>query len=151
MSDKLTIIPGGLAADDRGSLRFINDFNPSEAGVKRFYQVQNHTAGFIRAWHGHLKEGKYVYVPKGAALVAAVRMEKRDADYVLTEDVQKWTLSSELPKVLYIPPGYANGFKTLTDDTILMFFSTSTLEESKGDDIRFAWNKVLGVWEEDYR
>ena len=38
---------------------------------------------------------------------------------------------------------FANGFKTLTPDAKLMFFSTSTLEESQGDDIRFDayyWN-----------
>jgi dTDP-4-dehydrorhamnose 3,5-epimerase len=39
--------------------------------------------------------------------------------------------------VLYIPPGYANGAMTLTSDTMIQYFSTATLEESKGDDIRF--------------
>ncbi|KKQ78586.1 MAG: hypothetical protein UT02_C0062G0007, partial [Parcubacteria group bacterium GW2011_GWC2_38_7] len=42
-----------------------------------------------------------------------------------------------------IPQNFANGFMNLTDDTILVFFSTSTLEESKGDDIRYDahyWN-----------
>lgn len=156
MSDKLTIIPGGVAADDRGSLRFINDFNPTEAGVKRFYQVQNHASGFVRAWHGHVNEGKYVYVPKGAAVVAAAKMIKSlkvpGFQYKLDEtSLQKLTLADCSPKVVFIPPGYANGFKTLTEDTVVMFFSTSSLEESKGDDIRFAWNEIQGVWEEDYR
>jgi dTDP-4-dehydrorhamnose 3,5-epimerase len=43
------IINGGIAPDDRGSVRFVNDFD--FAKVKRFYQVENHRAGFIRAWH----------------------------------------------------------------------------------------------------
>ena len=60
------IISGGLAVDDRGVVSFINDFNFSN--VKRFYQVENHRQGFIRAWHGHKKEGKYVYVCQGSAL-----------------------------------------------------------------------------------
>ncbi len=63
MSSKL--IPGNVFADDRGFLRFINDFNFEN--VKRFYQVENHRQGFIRAWHGHKKEAKYVYVSKGSA------------------------------------------------------------------------------------
>ena len=112
-------ISGGVFADDRGFLRFVNDFDFSN--VKRFYQVENHMQGYIRAWHGHEKEGKYVYVAKGTALVGAVNME--------TEEINKFTLSSQSPSVLYIPPGYANGFKNLEEDTIIMFFSTSTIEE----------------------
>jgi dTDP-4-dehydrorhamnose 3,5-epimerase len=131
---------GAVFSDDRGFLRFVNDFDFSD--VKRFYQVENHKKGFIRAWHGHEKEGKYVYVPKGTALVGAVDMK--------SETVNKFVLSSQSPSVLYIPPGYANGFKNLEDETIIMFFSTSTLEESKGDDIRFEWDK-WNIWEDDYR
>ena len=53
---------------------------------------------------------------------------------------------AQKPAVLYLPAGYANGFMSLTDDATLMFFSTSTVEESRGDDIRFDaryWN----AWE----
>ena len=52
-------------------------------------------------------------------------------------------LSAAQPKVLFIPAGYANGFMSLTDDTRLIFFSTSTLDESKEDDVRYDaryWN-----------
>ena len=153
------IISGGIAGDDRGFVRFVNDFDPMTAGIRRFYQVENHRAGFIRAWHGHVKEGKYVYVPRGAALIGAIKMNLEGmglgeccprAEYVLCEEIQKFVLTGSIPKVLYIPPGYANGFKTLTDDAILMFFSTSTLEESKGDDIRFPY-RLDNFWTEDYR
>tara|TARA_B100000963_G_scaffold229485_1_gene200152 strand:- start:1735 stop:2148 length:414 start_codon:yes stop_codon:yes gene_type:complete len=133
-------ISGGLFADDRGFLRFVNDFNFSN--IKRFYQVENHSRGYIRAWHGHNKESKYVYVAKGSALVGAVNLEN--------EEVHKFTLSSQSPAVLHIPAGFANGFKTLEEDTIVMFFSTSTLSESHGDDIRFPWDK-WNIWEENYR
>ncbi len=46
-------------------------------------------------------------------------------------------LSAGTPAVLYIPPGYANGFMSLTADARLAFFSTRTLAESQGDDVRF--------------
>lgn len=138
---ELTIVNGGLATDDRGTLRFVNDFDFS--AVKRFYQVENHQAGYIRAWHGHQKEGKYVYCARGSALVGAVEMGTEGP-------ARKYTLSASQPKILFIPPGFANGFKTLEAGTILVFFSTSTLEESKGDDIRFAYDK-WDIWKEDYR
>jgi len=133
-------INGNSFVDDRGTLRFVNDFDFSK--VKRFYQVENHSRGFIRAWHGHKKEAKYVYLVKGSALVGVVDLA--------TEEVQKIVLSSQNPSILYIPPNHANGFKTLEDDTILMFFSTSTIEESQGDDYRFDWNK-WDIWGENYR
>ncbi len=140
MSDSPFLIPGGVAVDDRGSVRFVNDFNFKD--VKRFYQVQNHRQGFIRAWHGHQHEGKYVYVVSGSALVGAANME--------TQVVEKFVLSSTSPKVLFIPAGYANGFKTLEENTIILFFSTSDLSSSLNDDIRFAYEK-WNIWEEDYR
>lgn len=149
--EEVKVINGGIAVDDRGSLRFVNDFNFE--GVKRFYQVENHRQGFIRAWHGHLKEGKYVYVTSGTALVGAVPLELYEdgKTYILDQNkVKKFVLSASSPKILYIPPGYANGFKNLEDNTKVLFFSTSTLEESKGDDIRFDFD-VVNIWGEDFR
>ena len=154
------VICGGVAVDDRGSLRFINDFDFK--GVKRFYQVENHRRGYIRAWHGHLREGKYVYVAKGTALIGAVPLEQSDdmnvpgGDYCIKKSPQKFILSSQSPGVLYIPPKYANGFQNLEEGTIVIFFSTTTLEESKGDDIRFSYDACdvfdqRGFWEEDFR
>jgi dTDP-4-dehydrorhamnose 3,5-epimerase len=127
--------------DDRGSIRFVNDFNFQD--VKRFYQVENHERGFIRAWHGHKKEGKYVYVVKGSAWVAAINM---DTDSV----IQKIVLSDKSPKILYIPPGHFNGFQSLEEGTIIQFFSTVSIEESQGDDYRLPYDKFR-IFDKDFR
>jgi len=140
METKTKLLVGGLAVDDRGSVSFVNNFNFD--GVKRFYQVENHKRGFIRAWHGHVKEGKYVYVCQGSALIGAVNLE--------TEEIEKFVLSSKSPKILWIPPNYANGFKSLEENTKIIFFSTSSLEDSVGDDIRFDYAK-WNIWDEEYR
>lgn len=130
-----TLISGGLAVDDRGCLSFVNEFD--FAGVKRFYLVSNHERGFIRAWHAHKKEAKFVFVASGAAVIGAVKVDdwkspSRDLP------VKRFVLSGDKPSVLHIPAGFANGFKTLTEDAQVFFFSTTTLEESQGDDYRFA-------------
>jgi dTDP-4-dehydrorhamnose 3,5-epimerase len=138
--DKIKLINGGISIDDRGSVSFVNDFKFEN--VKRFYLVENHRSGFIRAWHGHKHEGKYVYVCNGTALVGAVDME--------TDEISKFILSDKKPSVLWIPPGYANGFKTLEENTKIIFMSTSTLDESLNDDIRFDFDK-WNIWEENYR
>ena len=128
------LIQGGLAVDDRGQLAFVNEFGFE--GVKRFYMVSNHAAGFVRAWHAHRREGKYVLAANGAAIVGAVAIDDWEQPSKNAE-VRRFVLSAMKPAILYIPPGFANGFKSLTGDTLLIFFSTSTLEESAGDDVRY--------------
>jgi dTDP-4-dehydrorhamnose 3,5-epimerase-like enzyme len=131
---KPELMQGGTSIDDRGELGFVNDFRFSN--VKRFYTVRNHRQGFIRAWHAHKKEEKYVSVVQGAAVVAAVKIDRWENPSKDLE-IHRFVLSAEKPSVLFIPAGYANGFMNLTADTKLLFFSTSTLEESQGDDIRY--------------
>jgi dTDP-4-dehydrorhamnose 3,5-epimerase len=135
-----TLVEGQIRVDDRGSVSFINDFDFQ--GVKRSYLVSNHRAGFVRAWHAHRKEAKYVTVVQGAAVVAAVKIDNWETPSI-TSKVHRYVLSSANPSVLFIPAWYANGFMSLTEEAKLMFFSTSTLEESRGDDIRYDaryWN-----------
>lgn len=141
-TEKPRIIDGGLAVDDRGQVSFVNDFNFKN--VKRFYVVSNHSAGFVRAWHAHKKEAKYVLVVKGAAVVATVIIDNWEKPSKKT-DVQRYILSEKIPKLLYVPAGYANGFMSLTDDTQLIIFSTSTLDESKDDDFRYD-SRYWDVW-----
>jgi dTDP-4-dehydrorhamnose 3,5-epimerase len=128
------LIRGSLAVDDRGEVGFVNEFD--FAGVKRFYTVTNHAIGFVRAWHGHRREEKFVTVVQGAMLIACVEVDdwqnpSRDLE------VLRFVLSAKTPAVLYIPAGYANGNMSLTADAKAIFFSTATLEESRSDDIRF--------------
>jgi dTDP-4-dehydrorhamnose 3,5-epimerase len=138
------LFKGEIFVDDRGELGFINHLDLSK--IKRFYMVQNHTPGFIRAWHGHLKEEKYFLVLSGSALISVVKMlPKRTApngyDLFPRDDSggysNTFALNSTIPMVLHIPAGYANGFKLLTPDTKLMIWSTSTSEQSAKDDYRF--------------
>lgn len=132
--ERPVLIPGGLATDDRGHVAFVNDFD--FAGVRRFYAVQNHRRGFVRAWHAHRREAKFVLAASGSALVCAVRIDDWERPS-RSAAVDRFVLSSRSPAVLRIPAGYANGFMSLTDDAVLFFFSTSTLEESRTDDVRF--------------
>lgn len=137
------LIEGGIAVDDRGEVAFVNDFD--FRGVKRFYVVANHRVGFVRAWHAHRKEAKYVTVVHGAALVAVVGIDNWEAPSKDAE-VYRYVLSAHRPAVLYIPPGYANGFMSLTPDCKIIFFSTSTLDESRGDDVRYD-SRYWNPWE----
>ena len=114
---KKKIITGEIFVDDRGYVISYNSFN--FLNIKRFYRVQNHRSNFIRAWHGHKKESKYVYVSKGAALIGIVNLKNNK---VFTK-----TLSEKKIELLYVPAGSANGFKTLEKNTELVFFSDKKL------------------------
>jgi dTDP-4-dehydrorhamnose 3,5-epimerase-like enzyme len=134
------LLRGDLAVDDRGEVGFVNEFG--FAGVKRFYTVMNHEPGFVRAWHGHRREEKYVMAVTGAALVCCVEIDDWENPSPDLE-VERFILSDRRPAVLRIPAGHVNGFMTLTRDAKLIFFSSASLDESLGDDIRFParlWN-----------
>jgi dTDP-4-dehydrorhamnose 3,5-epimerase-like enzyme len=139
---KPVLIEGDLSIDNRGEVRFVNQFDPTEAGVKRVYLTSNHWTGAVRAWHGHRREAKYVMAVGGVALVCAVEVD----DWVSpnsSAEVSRFVLSTSKPAVLFIPPGYANGWMSLTADCRLLWFSTATVEESREDDYRFSaryWN-----------
>ena len=67
------LINGNRIFDNRGSLRFSNELNFKN--IKRFYTVHNYTKNFIRAWHGHINEEKYIGCIKGTFQVSAVKID----------------------------------------------------------------------------
>lgn len=137
-------IVGEKSTDSRGIVSFINNFKFEN--VKRFYQVENSAPNAIRAFHGHLNEAKYVYVSVGSILLASVFLDNLEKPST-TNPVHTLILSDTEPKIAYIPPRHANGFKTLQEHTRVIFFSTSTLIESLSDDYRYPadyWGK--NIW-----
>ena len=131
---KPKLFEGGIAADQRGQVSFVNGFGFED--VVRFYMVENSAEEPIRAFHGHMKEAKYVFVPSGSALVAAVKLDDAKTPSTL-EIPERFVLSAKKPSVLFIPGGYANGFRALEANTRVIFFATASVEESKADDYRF--------------
>lgn len=133
-NDEPRLIEGACSIDPRGKVSFCNGFDFDN--VKRFYMVENSQVGLVRAWHAHKHETKYIMLLKGEAIIGAVKVSNWEKPSVEAQ-VHRYLMNAEKPSVLYIPPGYANGFITLTKDAQLIIFSTSTLEESKNDDFRF--------------
>jgi dTDP-4-dehydrorhamnose 3,5-epimerase-like enzyme len=145
MKPKIMRIQGNMSSDKRGSVKFFNDFKLE--GVKRFYQVENSVEEPIRAFHGHINEAKYVYVVQGSVLLCAVYLDDK-LNPSKSNKVERFYLSEEKPEIIYIPPSYANGFKSLKEGSRVIFFSTSSLEQSLKDDYRFPfdyWGEE--VWE----
>jgi len=134
--DKTSIIQGGRHTDERGSIRFVNSFKFKD--VKRFYIIE-HPKNIVRAWQGHKIEIKYFYVISGSFLVCRVKIDEwQNPSHDLPVD--EFVLSEVDSQILKIPGGYANGFKALEDNSKMLVFSNSDLEESKQDDYRFDKN-----------
>ena len=128
------LIKGNTFSDQRGRLRFVNDF--SFEGVKRFYVITHPNTDVIRAWQGHNKETKYFFVVKGAFILNWIHVDNWKQPSKRLE-INSTILNENDSEILIIQPGYVNGFKALDIDSTLIVFSDKTLEESKEDDFRF--------------
>ncbi len=127
-------VPGGTFSDPRGRIDFVNDFHFE--GVKRFYIIENIDTRFVRAWQGHREEKKFFYVLSGSILVAWVKID----DWVNPSSdlkAESIILKSDEPRILIIPPGYANGMRSLEPASRMMVMSDHHLAASLDDKIRF--------------
>lgn len=131
------LIEGGIFSDNRGKLFHVNGFDMSL--VNRFYAVENNLENPLRAWQAHQKESKWFYVVKGSFLIGLVQPDNWE-NPSQNLHVEKIILSETENKVLYIPPGYANGVKALEENSKLMVFSNFTIQEAATDNIKFDIN-----------
>lgn len=134
------IIAGDRIFDNRGSVRFNN--NLIFKNIKRFYTVHNYQKNFIRAWHGHFKEEKFIGCIKGTFQISAVEIDNKNKPNKKNK-VFSYILNQSNNDFVYIPKGFANGSMSLEDNSELLIFSTSSVQDSLKDDYRFNpkyWN-----------
>ncbi len=94
--------------------------------------------GTLRGLHYQLppfEQGKLVRVSKGAAIDVMVDIRKNSATFgkhckVLLDDVKR--------NMLWIPPGFAHGFLSLTDNTLFLYKCTNYYDQASERGI--AWN-----------
>ena len=131
---KFELIEGGIYGDERGELSFVNDFNFKD--VVRFYTIKNKDLSVIRAWQGHQYETKYFYVLEGSFLISLILID----DWINpSRDLEPTSivLTSNKSQILKVPGGYANGIKSLEEESKLIVYSDFTIEQSQKDNFRF--------------
>lgn len=134
------LVIGNRIYDNRGSLRFSNDLEFKK--IKRFYTVHNYNKNFVRAWHGHLNEEKYIGCIKGTFQISAVKIDNIKKPNKKNK-IHNFFLNESNNNFVHIPKGYANGSMSLEENCELLIFSTSSINESLKDDIRYNseyWN-----------
>ena len=75
MAQNPKLIKVNVSPDDRGEITHCNDFNFLKKDLKRFYKIENHKLNFIRAWHAHKNEQKYILILSGSLKVSLVKID----------------------------------------------------------------------------
>lgn len=149
MRNRPKIVSLDVSPDDRGMIAHCNKFNFKNLNIQRFYKIENHKENFIRAWHAHKKEKKYILILSGAIKISLVKIDKWSQPSKNLKK-QNFFLSEKKPQILFIPGGFAHGIQNLTNGTTFIVFSDFSLNKSLNDDYRFPFD-YWGDWNIPFR
>ena len=146
--DGLLVLKPDVFRDGRGD--FFETYNKStykSAGIAdEFLQDNQSRSGknVLRGLHFQVApfgQGKLVRVARGEALDVAVDMRRNSKTYLKHYPIM---LNAENNLMLWIPPGFAHGFLSLTDETIINYKCTHAYNKASERGIR--WNdKDIGI------
>mgnify|MGYP005672809507 FL=1 len=131
-----------IHVDDRGS--FQETFNrASLAGFDLDLDVMQDNEswsarrGTIRGLHlqtGEAAQGKLIRVTRGRVLDVAIDLRPDSPTYLQHVAIE---LSDEAPRLFWIPAGFAHGFCTLEDDTVMTYKVDAPYDAAAERTIRF--------------
>ncbi len=128
----LLLIEPRVYADQRGY--FFESWNReafARAGIPHEYVQDNQSGsagGVIRGLHVQLPphaQGKLVRVVRGSVLDVAIDLRTGQPGFGRHFSI---TLSASDHRMLYIPPGFAHGFRALENDTVFVYKCTAAYE-----------------------
>ena len=149
MAQNPKLIKVNVSPDDRGEITHCNNFNFLKKHLKRFYKIENHKLNFIRAWHAHKNEQKYILILSGSLKVSLVKIDnwKKPSKKL---KIRNFFLNEKCPQILFIPGGYAHGTQNLKKNTSFMVFSNFSINESLKDDFRYP-HDYWDLWKINFR
>ncbi len=130
----INTIQGGIAKDERGQIRFVNDFDMSL--VKRFYIIKNADTGLIRGWRAHRIEQRWFFTLSGSFALDLVKIDnwERASTHL---PVQRLVIQADKPQLVHIPAGYGTAFRALLPDSELLVYADYPLSHAALDD--YTW------------
>lgn len=149
------VYPGGpviiepkVFADSRGYFfESYNDLLCERLGISSAFCQDNESFSsrhVLRGLHFQnppYEQGKLVRVVLGSVLDVVVDIRKNSPELGKTFSIE---LNSENKKMLWIPPGFAHGFITLSDNTIFLYKCTKSYNKESESGI--IWNdKTLNI------
>ncbi|GAA4146757.1 hypothetical protein GCM10022216_32070 [Sphingobacterium kyonggiense] len=127
----MEIIKGGEFQDERGFIRFVNDFDMTS--IRRFYILSNSSEKILRGWRGHRTENRWFFSIRGNYKIDVVKIDNWESPSENLE-VCSYFLHERDNKVLNIPEGYATLIQSLTSSNELLIFADFNIEHAKEDD-----------------
>lgn len=127
--DGLVIIEPKVFGDARGY--FMETWNKAafaEVGIRYDFVQDNQSASVkdvLRGLHFQVpphEQGKLVRVLSGSVLDVAVDLRKKSPTFGKPYSL---VLTAASHRLLFIPPGFAHGFRTLEDDTVFAYKCTA--------------------------
>lgn len=121
------ILEPKVFGDERGFFfESYNEQRMAEAGITERFVQDNHSCSarnVLRGLHYQVKQpqGKLVRVVEGEILDVAVDMRRTSATYGGWEAVN---LSAENKRMLWIPAGFAHGFRVISDQAQVLYKAT---------------------------
>ena len=140
--DSLLIVQSNVFSDARGF--FFEGYNKktwAEAGLDLDIvqtNISESQAGVVRGLHFQnppYAQGKLIRVLKGAVLDVAVDIRKNSKSYGQHFAIE---LNEKNKDALWIPPGFAHGFRTLEDNTLFYYDCTGAYNKESEGSLR--WN-----------
>lgn len=138
-----------LLGDDRGAFaRTFSQDEFAEAGMASVYVQQNMSVsarkGTVRGMHFQRAphtEAKLIRCLRGAILDVIVDLRADSPSYLRH---QGFELSAENRHQLYVPPGFAHGFQTLTDDVEVSYLVSAAYAPAAEGGLRHD-DPLLGI------
>ena len=129
-----TLIHGNCHQDDRGCLKYNNDFNALE--IKRIYTIENADIQFKRGWQGHKIEQRWFSVVTGKFIIQLIKVDNwENPDSKLKPFV--FELSSENLDFLHVPSGYISCIQSKEENSKLLVMADFSAGEIN-DEYRYA-------------
>ncbi|HEY6370661.1 MAG TPA: dTDP-4-dehydrorhamnose 3,5-epimerase [Candidatus Sulfotelmatobacter sp.] len=137
----VVILEPRVFGDERGF--FLESFNEkafAELGIKQQFVQDNHSGSrrnVVRGLHYQIKQpqGKLVRVVQGEVLDVAVDVRRSSATFGRWEAVR---LSGENKRMLWIPVGFAHGFRVMSESAQVLYKATDYYAPERERTV--AWN-----------
>lgn len=127
------VIRGNRHRDQRGTIRFNNDFSP--AGVRRIYTIENTDTDFVRAWQGHRIEQRWFSAMSGSFKIKLIKIDDWELPSKDLSQIE-FNLESENCDVLHVPKGFISSIQAREEHSKLLVFADYQLGEIQ-DEYRF--------------
>lgn len=130
------IIKGGFFEDERGVLKYNNEYDA--ALIRRIYIIENKNKNTIRGWQGHKIQQRWFTAIEGTFNICLMKIENWSIPSNHIE-ILEFSLDPASLDILFVPPGYISSIQSKSDKNKLLVMADYTLNEIQ-DEYKFPFD-----------